>query len=114
MANASRDANFVPTLLGVSSTDGSTPVKLYADPTTHRLLVDSSGGIAGILKTDIFTSTNNQTTFVPSATPAATIFLSVNGSVQTPTTDYSLTGGNYVLSSGIPAGCAVVIVYTTS
>lgn len=43
MANASRDQNFVPTLLAVSSADGTTPVPVYADPTTHRLLTDSSG-----------------------------------------------------------------------
>lgn len=40
--NASRDANYVPTLLAVSSVDGRTPVKLYADPTTHRLLTGGS------------------------------------------------------------------------
>lgn len=44
MADASRDGNFVTTLLGVSSTDGFTPVKVYADPVTHRLLIDTAGG----------------------------------------------------------------------
>lgn len=47
MANASRDENEVPTLIGVSSSDGSTPVKVYADPITHRLLVDTGGGGTG-------------------------------------------------------------------
>jgi hypothetical protein len=47
MANASRDQNNVPTLLGVSSADGTTPVPLYADPTTHRLLTTSTGASAG-------------------------------------------------------------------
>ena len=42
MADASRDGNFVPTLLGVSSVDGTTPIKIWADETTHRLLVDSA------------------------------------------------------------------------
>lgn len=42
MAQASRDQNFVPTLLGVSNVDGVTPVAIYADPTTHRLLVDTA------------------------------------------------------------------------
>ena len=43
MANqqAERDGNFVPTLLGVSNVDGVSTVKVYADPTTHRLLVDT-------------------------------------------------------------------------
>lgn len=43
MADASRDENFVPTLLGVSNVDGTTPVKIYADPVTHRLLVALTG-----------------------------------------------------------------------
>lgn len=40
-ANASRDENFVPTLLGVSSTDGITPVPIWANPDTHALYVES-------------------------------------------------------------------------
>lgn len=48
MANASRDESSVPTLLGVSTTDGKTPIKIYADPDTHRLLVETtSGGVVG-------------------------------------------------------------------
>lgn len=43
MAEAQRDQNFVPTLIAVSSVDGKTPVVVYADPVTHRLLVDLSG-----------------------------------------------------------------------
>lgn len=52
---ASRDQNSVPTLLGVSNVDGSTPVTIYADPVTHRLLVDlaGSGGIPGGNDTDV-------------------------------------------------------------
>jgi hypothetical protein len=40
---AKRDENHVPTLLAVSSSDGVSPVTLYADPTTHRLYVDGIG-----------------------------------------------------------------------
>lgn len=47
MDNASRDENFVPTLLGVSSADGTTPTTIYADPDTHRLLVDLGAGVVG-------------------------------------------------------------------
>lgn len=48
MANASKDENSVPTLIAASSTDGKTPIRVYADPDTHRLLVDSaSGGVVG-------------------------------------------------------------------
>lgn len=43
MSNAERDQNNVPTLLGVSNADATTPVTVYADPTTHRLLVNGIG-----------------------------------------------------------------------
>jgi hypothetical protein len=39
MSNAKRDDNYVPTLLGVSIDDLTTPVPLAADPDTNRLLV---------------------------------------------------------------------------
>lgn len=44
MANASHDQNHVPSLLGASCADGKTPVNIYADPATHRLLVNATGG----------------------------------------------------------------------
>ena len=42
MAEAKRDANRVPALIGVSSSDGLAPITVYVDPTTHRLYVDTS------------------------------------------------------------------------
>lgn len=48
MGNATRDDNLVPVLLGVSSSDGVTPVTIYVDPTTHRVLVSAAtAGAAG-------------------------------------------------------------------
>jgi hypothetical protein len=44
MAPAPRDDNSIPTLLAVSNADGVTPVVLWADPTTHRLLVSATMG----------------------------------------------------------------------
>ena len=35
-----RDENRIAGLLGISSSDGTTPVAIYADPTTHRLYCD--------------------------------------------------------------------------
>jgi len=40
MANAARDANYVPTLLATDNADGSTPMRVYVDPTAHSLDVD--------------------------------------------------------------------------
>lgn len=42
MANASRDENHVPTLICALSTDGITPTKVKADPTTHVLSVEDN------------------------------------------------------------------------
>lgn len=39
MTNAPRDENGIPALLAVSSADGTTLLPVYADPTSHRLLV---------------------------------------------------------------------------
>ncbi len=47
MADASRDQNNVPTLLAVSSADGKTPITVYVDPTSHRLLVEATAGVSG-------------------------------------------------------------------
>lgn len=110
MPNASRDENFVTSLLGVSSSDGETPVKLWADPTTHRLLVDSVTSTT--IQVDVFTSTDLQTAFTATRTPVTTIYLSINGLIQTPTTDYTVAGSTATLSSGIPAGYPVIWVYT--
>lgn len=45
MGNAKRDDNFVTTLIAVANSDGLTPAELWADPTTHRLLVHATGTI---------------------------------------------------------------------
>ncbi len=49
--DAKRDQNHVPTLLGVSSVDGVTPVTLWADPVTHRLLTDAASGMTNPMTT---------------------------------------------------------------
>ncbi len=54
--NAGRDANDVPSLLGVSNVDGKSTVKIYADPITHRLLVDDGGGGSTLTVTDGITT----------------------------------------------------------
>lgn len=114
--NAQRDGNQVPTLLAVSSVDLKTPVTLIADPTTHRLLTTSTGGgsVAAALNKDIYFATNGQTTFAATMTVAFDIYMSVNGAIQTPSTDYSIIGGSYVLNSGIPQGSVIVLLYATS
>lgn len=45
MAEAPRDGNYVPALLGTSLLDSRTPVAIWADPATHELLVKASVSI---------------------------------------------------------------------
>lgn len=68
MANqtAERDGNNVPTLLAVSSADGVSTVAVYANPVTHRLLVDNAGSGGGI------TSINTDTTAAQTLTVGTT------------------------------------------
>lgn len=40
MTEAKRDNNGIPVILGASSADGSTPVPIKVDPTTHIMVTD--------------------------------------------------------------------------
>lgn len=57
MANISapRDNNRIPVLIGTSSVDGTSPVTVYVDPTTHRLKVDASSTSNLIIGTSTIT-----------------------------------------------------------
>lgn len=117
MADASRDGNFVPTLLGVSSVDLKTPTTVAVNPTTHRVLVDLSGGIAGLMQKDIFTATDQQTAFTATATVAFDFYFTINGVIQTPTTDYTVLAGVATLTpgsypNGVPANTSVIWLYS--
>jgi len=78
---ASRDSNYVTTLLAVSSVDGVTPVTLYANPTTHRLLVDLAGGGSGTVQTVAVATANGfaGTSDGNSSAPTITITTSITG-----------------------------------
>ena len=68
MADAKRDANYITTLIAVSNVDGTTPVTLYADPTTHRLLVSlSSSGVT--VETPTGTVNGSNVSFTVTAEP---------------------------------------------
>lgn len=113
MANqdASRDNNDVPTLLGVSSSDGTSTVKVYANPITHRLLVDLSGGGSGTVQTISIASANG---FAGSsdgdpANPTLTLSTTITGilkgngtaiSAATAGTDYTALAFKTIAVSG--------------
>lgn len=99
MANAYRDENSVPTLIGVSNADGFTPVRIYADPVTHRLLVDASGGSGTVTSVSVVTANGFAGTVAnATTTPAITLTTTVTGiligngtaiSAASPSTDYA-------------------------
>lgn len=61
--HAGRDQNSVPTLLALSNADGVTVVPIWADPITHRLLVDDSGASGSTIQLPVTGAVNgsNQT-----------------------------------------------------
>ena len=81
MADAKRDSNYITTLLAVSNVDGTTPVVLWADPTTHRLLTSAAAGTAGGSDTQV--QFNNATAFAGDA-----------GFTYNKTTDTATLAGN--------------------
>jgi hypothetical protein len=128
MAQASRDDNFVTTLLAVSSVDGVTPVTLYANPTTHRLLVDLAGGGSGTVQTisiataNGFAGTSNGNASAPTLTLTTTIngILKGNGTAISAitvgsglsydgTTLSATSGGGNVSNTGTPVNNQVAI-----
>mgnify|MGYP001562062578 CR=1 FL=1 len=46
---AERDANRVPTLLGVSTLDGLTPIRVQVNPATGRMLAEVPGGVGDVV-----------------------------------------------------------------
>src|ERR1700686_4062801 len=124
--HASRDGNMVTTLMAVSSVDGVTPVLLWADPTTHRLLVNNNGlvnpmttagdiiygGTSGV-PTRLAIGTSGQVLTVvagipgwstPSAGTVTTVSVvtssGASGSISNPTTTPSITLSFATQSSG--------------
>ena len=114
--NAPHDDNSVPT--AVFAQQGATQFVApgQINQITGRILVDMSGGtvISTSMQKDQFSATNNQTTFIPSKTPVFDFYMSVNGAIQTPSTDYSIVGGDYVLNAGVPQSSIVILLYSTT
>jgi hypothetical protein len=116
---APRDKNRVAALLGTSNVDGESTVKIYADPTTHRLFVESSGGAGASIQTDVFIATSGQTVFTATQNVAGTYYISVNGNIATPTNQdpsgyYTVSGDTATFSSGQIVGSVILWCYATS
>lgn len=107
MADASRDQNFVPTLLGVSNADGTTPVKVYADPTTHRLLVNLPGGTGTVTSVSVVTANGFAGSVAdPTTTPAITL--------STTLTTPVIAGNGTALIAATTTGSGSTVVLNTA
>jgi hypothetical protein len=94
MADAVRDNNNVPSLLGVSSSDLTTPTRIAANPTTKALLIDSTSLYSGLDSRYVNTSGDTMTGSL-NITGGNVTADNLSG---TNTGDQDLTG--YVLKSG--------------
>lgn len=127
MAEAKRDQNFVPTLLGVSSVDGVTPVVLYADPVTHRLLVDLPSGGGSVTSVSVVSANGFAGSVAdPTTTPAITLSTTVTGilkgngtaiSAAVSGTDLKTVNGTSIIGSGditTPQGTVTAVSIATA
>ena len=107
MADASRDQNYVPTLLAVSSSDGTTPIKIYADPITHRLMVDIPGTTGTVTSVSVVTANGFAGSVAdPTSTPAITLSTTINAPV--------LAGNGTAISAATTTGSTSTVVLQTS
>ncbi len=87
------DANTRQGLTAVSSADGSTIVRLWADPITHRLLTDSASGGGTGTWYDVTGSINgSNVTFTIPVSPSSDILLFLARQPQMDSEDFTITG----------------------
>lgn len=117
-ASAAHDGNSVPTLTGASNVDGTTPVRVYADPVTHRLLVDMGSGGGGALSQVTVSGTINgvNPTFTIPTAPNGDIILFLARQMQVLTTDYTISGTTitYVIPPDLSLNGQPHVAYITS
>lgn len=114
LANISQhDENDVTTLLGVSSSDGITPVTLYANPTTHRLLVSVNDALTtNETPSGAIDGTNPTYTLVASPV-AGTLQLYHNGVRMTEGAgnDFTLSGSTITMNFNPESGDTLLADY---
>ncbi len=108
MTDAKRDANMVTTIIAVSNVDGVTPVTLYADPVTHRLLVDLANTTGASTALDNLASVAINTALLPGTSDSialgsvtkqwSDLFLGEGGVINWDNGDVTITQTGNVLS----------------
>ena len=110
------DSDHTATLMAVSSADGETPVVVWADPTTHRLLVTASSTVYTETPSGAINGTNTSYTTVNSIN---NIFsFAINGQYLHPYNgtvgDYTFSGSTITFRTALPSalsGYPFTIVY---
>lgn len=103
MATGYHDNDHTATLMAVSSADGKTPVVVWADPSTHRILTSST-------TTTVYTETPTgaidgvNTTYTTVHTINSIFSFAINGQYLHPTADYTTSGSTITMTSPLPAG----------
>lgn len=102
------DANDKGSLTAVSNADGVTIVRLWADPVTHRLLVDlSRGGSNTFVYNEV--AGGSGTSFTIAHTPVTGLYaVFANGQRLTPTVDFTLSGTTITTVSSWSAGTILI------
>ncbi len=111
MSNAYIDENDFKTLIACSNVDGQSVVRLYADPVTHRLLVDISGGGTTLtVENPTGTVDDSNVTFTVTHQP---LYIVVNGAQYTVGTGTytSYLAGTITLSSPVGVGGFITSFY---
>ena len=103
MANAKLDQNSRPTLTALSSADDGTIVAVWADPTTHRLLVDLAGGSGTVTSVSVVSANGFAgTVATATTTPAITLSTTINSPV--------LAGNGTAISAATTTGTGSTVV----
>jgi hypothetical protein len=117
--DAPRDNNFIPTALFEIDGEPGEVMPGQINQATGRILVDAVSAVSSSMQKDVFVATSGQTVFDASKTVAFDFYLSVQGIIQTPTTDYTLAGNVVTLTAGsypngVPANTEIIFLYSTS
>lgn len=93
MATGYHDQDHTATLTAVSSTDGKTPVVVWADPDTHRILTTNAGGGGTGTWYDVTGTINSSNvTFTLPVTPSSDFILVLVNQIQMLGIDYTVIG----------------------
>lgn len=104
MAQAARDANYVPTIIGVSSLDLATPTRIAANPVTGALLIDG---------TSLYTTLDTRYLMLNGTNDPLTGDLTLNNTATALTMPgFTATGVPYFGTGGLMSADAAYFYYT--